>query len=548
MKRSGYKIMLGLLSLVKSFLPIMALCIGFGVLGFLAAIAITVLGGVLLLTALDVPVSGLSFEQLTVLLIVCAILRGVFRYIEQTCGHYIAFKLLAVIRDKVFTVLRNLAPAKLETRSRGDLIHLISSDIELLEVFYAHTIAPVVIAAIVSLIMSILVGMFHPLLGLFAAFSYFLIAVILPLRIWKKDKEEGLAIRNKLGALNSYFLESIRGIQETKQFKNEKERLLRIQNRTEEINQLQANIKKREAFFFGISGYYVGLLTLMMFLVNVLLYTGFETTLLTTLMLSASFGPVLAISNLAITLTGTLAAGERVLNLLEEEPETKEIIDGKRPEFSGARASDIRFSYGEEEILQDISLEINHGDMVALTGKSGSGKSTLLKLFMRFWSVKSGEISIGEENIEQVNTSHLRNLESYMTQETDLFQGTILDNILIAKSNASLEEVKEAAKKASIHSFIESLPEGYDTKVAELGESLSGGERQRIGLARVFLHDANFILLDEPTANLDSLNEGIILKSLADWKEEKTILLVSHKQSTVGIADKNVHLDSGRMS
>ncbi len=548
MERSGLKVMLGLICLVKPLAHIMILCVVFGVLGFFSAIAITVLGGELLLASLGNGYTNMTFGGICILLAGCAILRGVFRYVEQTCGHYIAFKLLAVIRDQIFAVLRKLAPAKLETRGRGDLIALITSDIELLEVFYAHTIAPVCIAILVSLGMVFSIGNFHVVLGVYALVAYLTIGYILPVCLWQKDNSDGLGVRVKLGDLNGFFLESIRGLQETLQYDGVETRQQEIMAKTEEINELQGNIKQQEGWNFGLSGFLVGAFALGMVGVNVYLQSDFQTTLLTPLLLSSSFGPVLALSNLSTTLTATIASGERVLNLLEEQPETEELLVGETPIFTGAKGRNIDFSYGEKPILSNVSMEIPKGKLVSLTGASGSGKSTMLKLFMRFWSAKKGEISISDANINDIQTAHLRSLEGYMTQETDLFQGTIRENIMLAKADATEDEMMATAKKAAINDFLMSLPEGYDTKVSEVGGNLSGGERQRIGLARAFLQDGDFILLDEPTANLDSLNEGIVLKSLKEAKQNKTILLVSHKMSTIGIADVNYHLDGGRLS
>lgn len=545
MKRSGLKVMLGLVGLVKPLAHIMFLCIFFGVIGFFCAIAITVLGGELLLAVLGN--SQLIFSNICIMLLICAVLRGVFRYVEQTCGHYIAFKLLARIRDQIFGVLRKLAPAKLETRNRGDLIALITSDIELLEVFYAHTIAPVCIAVLVSLGMVFGIGQFHLLLAVYALVAYGVIGYILPVCLWQKDNQDGLGVRTKLGNLNGYFLESLRGLHETLQFGAVANRQKELAEKTEEINGLQEKIKVQEGLNFGLSGFFVSALSLGMVALNLYLQSDFATTLRTTLLLTASFGPVLALSNLSTTLTSTIASGERVLNLLEEVPETEDVLEGETPMFTGAKAEHVDFAYKKEPILSDVSMELKKGQLVSLTGASGSGKSTMLRLFMRFWSTERGTVSISGSNINEIQTNHLRDMEGYMTQETDFFQGTIRENILLAKADATEEEVVVAAKKAAIHDFIVRLPNGYDTKVVELGESLSGGERQRIGLARAFLQDGDFILLDEPTANLDSLNEGMILKSLAEAKKDKTILLVSHKASTIGVADANYHLDGGRM-
>lgn len=289
------------------------------------------------------------------------------------------------------------------------------------------------------------------------------------------------------------------------------------------------------------------ILTLLMLAGGLLLQLPFQKLLLTTVMLSASFGPVLALANLSATMDQTLAAGERVLALLEEHPETEEILDGTTPVYSGAAVKNLSFSYGKEEILHDLTASFPQGEIVAVTGKSGSGKSTLLKLLMRFWKVREGSVLISGQDVGQIQTAHLRNLESYMIQDTDLFHDSIAENIRIGKQNATQAEIEEAAKKAAIHDFILTLPKGYDTPVGELGDTLSGGERQRIGLARAFLHDAPLMLLDEPTSNLDSLNEGVILQALEKNRGMKTVILVSHRSSTLSIADRAYIVENGRL-
>ena len=549
-RRSGLRIMGGLIRLLTPMLHIMLACITLGTLGYLCAIAITVLAAHLLLSVDGVSPWALSFGWTAAIMVICGVARAGLRYSEQTCGHYIAFKLLAAIRDKVFGALRRLAPAKMEGKGRGDLIAVVTGDIELLEVFYAHTIAPVCIAFLVSLIMCLMIGGFHPLLGLFAAVSYLAVGVLIPLITSKMGRACGVETRSRLGGLNNVFLESLRGIREVLQFGLGQKKEEEIREKTEELNRVQASIRKHESAASSWSGALVMLLPLMMMAAGIALGVGFPAVVMTTVMLAASFGPVLALANLSAAMDSTLAAGERVLSLLEEAPETPDVTDGKTPAYTGAQVRHLTFSYGEEEILHNLSASFGQGEIVAVTGRSGSGKSTLLKLLMRFWKAPAGRVTLSDTDVGEITTTHLRTLESSMTQDTDLFNVSIRDNIRIGRLNATDDEVEEAAKKASIHDFILTLPHGYDTKVGELGDTLSGGERQRIGLARAFLHEAPLLLLDEPTSNLDSLNEGMILKALREEAKKAgcSVVLVSHRKSTLGIADRAYTIESGRLS
>ena len=547
MRRNGIKIMWGLLGLLRPLAHVMVFCVALGTLGFFCAIAITVLAVNLLLTAMELSPWSLTFAAGGAIMAVCAVARALLRYGEQTCGHYIAFKLLAVIRDKVFAALRRLAPAKLEGKGRGDLISLITSDIELLEVFYAHTIAPVCIAVLVSLSMTVLIGSFHPLLGLLAGISYLLVGCVIPLATSRIGRRQGMEVRNQLGELNSYVLESLRGLRESLQYAQDGARAHEMERKTEQLNQLQKQLKRHEAAASSWSGGAVMALTLAMLGVGMVLNVTFPVLLLTTVMLSSSFGPVLALANLSATMDQTLASGERVLALLEEKPETEEVLTGQCPDFSGAEVKRLTFSYGSEEILHDLSAQFPKGKIIAVTGRSGSGKSTLLKLLMRFWSAPAGSVLISDTDVGKIPTHHLRHLESYMIQDTDLFHDSIADNIRIGKLDATQAEIEAAARKAALHDFILTLPQGYDTPVGELGDTLSGGERQRIGLARAFLHEAPFLLLDEPTSNLDSLNEGIILRALREEQDDRTVILVSHRTSTLSIAQQSYAVDCGRL-
>ena len=540
MNRNGLKVMYKLIGLVLPLLHVMVAAITMGVIGFLTAIFIIVLGGVGLLNILGFA-TALSLKQVIIGIVICAVLRGILRYAEQGSNHYIAFKLLALIRHKVFVKLRKLAPAKLEGKDKGNLISIITTDTELLEVFYAHTISPIIIAFITSVIMTIFIGRYNIFLGVIALVAYFIVGVIIPVWSSNQGDETGQQYRDEMGDLNSYFLSSVRGINDIIQYGVGKERLDEINRRTDELETKQKLLLKQEGSNRAVTDTAILLCSMAMLFAGCILYTkgevNFIQVIIPLIALMSSFGPVVAISNLSNNLFHTIAAGNRVLDLLEEEPTVEEVNGNDVTEFADMKLKNVSFSYDEEVILEDFNMDIKQNKIIGIYGKSGCGKSTLLKLLMRFWEVDNGSITIGGKNINEINTSDLRKMQSFVTQDTYLFNDTIANNIGIAKENATMEEIIAAAKKASIHDFIMSLPNGYDSKVGELGGNLSGGEKQRIGIARAFLHDAPMILLDEPTSNLDSLNEGIILKSLMESKENKTIIIVSHRKSTMNIAD-----------
>lgn len=540
MNRNGLKVMYKLIGLVLPLVHVMIAAITMGVIGFLTAIFIIVLGGVGLLNILGFA-TALSLKQVIIGIVICAVLRGILRYAEQGSNHYIAFKLLALIRHKIFIKLRKLAPAKLEGKDKGNLISIITTDTELLEVFYAHTISPIIIAFITSVIMTIFIGSYNIFLGAIALVAYFIVGVIIPVWSSNQGDETGQQYRDELGDLNSYFLSSIRGINDIIQYGVGKERLDEINRRTDELETKQKFLLKQEGSNRAVTDTAILLCSMVMLFAGCILYNkgqvDFTQVIIPLIALMSSFGPVVAISNLSNNLFHTIAAGNRVLDLLEEEPAVEEVSGKETVEFADMKLENVSFAYDDEVILEDFNMEIKKNTIIGIYGKSGCGKSTLLKLLMRFWEVNNGAITIGGKNINEINTSDLRKMQSFVTQDTYLFNDTIANNIGIAKENATMEEIIAAAKKASIHDFIMSLPKGYDSKVGELGGNLSGGEKQRIGIARAFLHDAPMILLDEPTSNLDSLNEGIILKSLMESKENKTIIIVSHRKSTMNIAD-----------
>lgn len=550
MKRSHFKVMARLIGLVKPLSGYMLLAIIMGLIGHLCAAFITIFGGYALLDALGKPVIGIGIAFTC--MAVFSIARAGLRYGEQACNHFIAFKLLALIRDKVFGALRRLCPAKLEGKDKGDLISVITSDIELLEVFYAHTISPIAIAALFSVIMVGFIGSVHPLLGAVAAAAYAVVGIAVPLFISKMSGEDGARFRRKSGELSSFVLCSLRGLNETIQYGQGERRFQQMQRHTAGLAADEERMKRVTGRNIAITNSIILLFDLTMLLLSALLcqkdVIGFEGVVIATLALMSSFGPVVALANLGSTLQSTFAAGNRVLDILEESPVVEDVTGQPETLFTGAKAENVTFAYGDETILQNVSVDVPKGSVIGINGRSGSGKSTLLKLMMRFWRVQQGEITLSGRNVDAINTADLRSMEAFVTQDTHLFHSSIAENLRIAKPDATQAEIEAACRKASVHDFITRLPQGYDTPVAELGDSLSGGERQRIGLARAFLHDAPLLLLDEPTSNLDSLNEAVILRSLREERADKTVVLVSHRKSTMGIADKVYSVEHGRVS
>ena len=547
--RSNLSCMARLITLVGPLTGVMLLAIALGVLGFIAATLIPVLGGVGILSLLN------HQDTLPLIFLVaalCALLRGVFRYGEQTCNHYIAFKLLAILRQKVFAALRRLAPAKLNGRDKGDLISVITSDIELLEVFYAHTISPAAIALVMSLLTAAFLAWFHWAYGVLALLAYATVGILLPVLASRRSGDTGNRMRQKAGQLSAFVLDSLRGVDETIQYHGQAQRLGELEGRTDDLSRVQQDMSRITGTNTAVTHTVIWLYDLALLALGLVLLeqgqVNFGGVLVPLITLMSSFGPVVALANLGATLQSTFAAARRVLDILDETPVVEEVSGQAATRFHGADCEDLTFSYGGETILDGLTLDFPKGKVVGIVGRSGSGKSTLLKLLMRFWDRQSGEVTISERDVRNINTSDLRSMQGYMTQDTDLFHDTILKNILLARPDATREEVEEACKKASIHDFILTLPQGYDTPVGELGDTLSGGERQRLGLARAFLHNAPFLLLDEPTSNLDSLNEAEILRSLHRERDQRTVILVSHRRSTMGIADQVHSVEHGRVS
>ncbi|MDR2109026.1 MAG: ABC transporter ATP-binding protein/permease [Coriobacteriales bacterium] len=559
------------MKLVAAFIGPMALAVLFGVVGNLCAILIPVAGAVALLCLLGLVGDAFLVVCLT-LMALAAVMRSACRYGEQHLNHYIAFSLLAHIRDQVFSALRRLAPAKLEGRDKGSLITLITTDIELLEVFYAHTVSPVAIAVLVSAVLCLFVGMLHPLFALIAAASYLVVGAALPALNGRITRQRGQLFREEFADLNSLVFDSLRGIAQSVQYGEGTRRRLRLAERGAGLARCQERLKQAEGRSFGLTDAVVFLASVLMLVAGVLLQRqgliGFDAVLLSSVALISSFGPVIALSALSNNLAQTFASANRVFSLMDEQPVVTEVAHGVSTGFTGIEMRKVTFGYeaataaaaatapdaapatgaATAPVLNDFSLEIAKGQVIGLSGPSGSGKSTILKLLMRFWDVDAGSITLSGEDLRILSTDCLRTLQGYMTQDTQLFDDTLLNNLLIVRPDASAADVEKACRAASLHEFIQSLPQGYETTVGELGERLSGGERQRLGLARVFLYDPPLILLDEPTSNLDSLNEAVILKSLYERARGATVVLVSHRRSTMRLADRVYTVSSGRLS
>lgn len=547
-------VMRRMLGLARPMAGTIALAVLFGIVGHLCATFIPVLAVAAGLSVAGVIAhpSGLTLTSVIAVLVAMSIVRGVLHYIEQTCNHYIAFRLLASIRDRVFASLRRLAPAKLAGADKGSLISTITADVELLEVFYAHTISPICIAVGTSIVMIVFMGSLHPLFGLVGLVAYLVVGALVPVLLSRLTGDTGRRCRELAGDLSGFVLDSLRGLREARQFGAGGRRLEELDSRSRELVRVQGLLNDRSSDGIAITSGLILLFGLGQLVLGALLFqagsVGAGAVVLATVSILSSFGPTTALAALGVTLQGTIASGARVLAVLDEEPVVPEQEGGCDVEFSGAAAEHVSFSYGGEQILSDVSAEVPANGIVGITGRSGSGKSTLCRLLMRFWDVDEGRVALSGKDVRDINTSSLREAEALVEQDTHLFHDSILDNLLLARPDATREQVEEACKAASVHDFIMSLPQGYDTMVGELGDTLSGGERQRLGLARAFLHGAPFLLLDEPTSNLDSLNEGAILRSLGEQRASRTVLLISHRASTMGIADEVIEMRSGRVS
>ncbi len=557
-RRSGIVIMSKLIGLLKGLIPIMIVAILLGTIGYLCAISITIFGAQIIASHIEPSgiLSHISTESLIIMMIAAAICRGVFHYIEQYCNHFIAFKLLAIIRHNIFCALRKLCPAKLDGKDKGNLISIITTDIELLEVFYAHTISPIFIAIATSAILIAFFFQYSIYAALLATIAYCVVGILVPLFNGSRGKKYGSDYREEFGELNSFVLESLRGLDDIIQYSCGDKRIDELNSRTSQIASSQEKLTAFEGSQRSITNIVIIISSVCMLCLCAYLQVNGQMTInasiVCTIAMMGSFGPVVAIASLSNNLNQTLASGERVLEILEEKPAFDEVSNQSPLATSDmtniAEFKNVDFGYKEDKILSNLSIKFDRGKIIGILGASGCGKSTILKLLMRFYDPDSGTVRVENRDVKTINTDDLRDKFSYVTQETHLFNDSIANNIAIAKLDATQEEIENAAKCASIHDFIMTLDVGYDTNIGELGDMLSGGEKQRLGLARAFLHDGDIMLLDEPTSNLDALNEGIILKSLSESAEDKTIIFVSHRASTLALADNLIKIESLRAS
>lgn len=552
LRRSGINIMASLILLLGSLAWVMVLAVCNGTMGFLCAMGVTLSGAAGVAKALGENIP-LSYGTLMALAIGCGILRGLLRYLEQYSNHYIAFRLLAVLRDKIFGALRVLCPTKLDSKQKGSIIAMITSDIETLEVFYAHTISPVCIAVLVSACVVIFVGIASSWwLSLIAVIGYLTVGILVPLCSSARLKASGVRYRAEFASFSAYFLDSIKGIKDIVLHNGGEKRKEEVNRRSDALLTETKKMKHDISRTSAATEMLVSVFTLATLAVGILLVGKEDLTvgrmLLGIVAVFGSFGPVIAISALPGNLTQTFASGNRVLDLLSEEPAVRPVENGRNIDgWQALSVNHLSFSYdGESQVLSDICMKVKRGEIVGIVGASGCGKSTLLKLLLRFWKKEKGTITYNGIEIEEINTANLLEHVTMVSQTTYLFDETIEENLRIAKPNATQEEIESACKQASVHDLILKLPDGYQTQVGTLGDNLSAGEKQRIGLARAFLRGSELILLDEPTSNVDSINEGMILQALKEQKKERGIILVSHRESTMAIADCVYRMEGGR--
>ena len=550
--RSGARIMASLVMLLGSLAYIMVLAVINGSLGFFCAMGVTLFGAVGVAKVMGEAIA-LSYGWIIALAIGCGVLRGLLRYLEQYGNHYIAFRLLAVLRSRIFGALRTLCPAKLESKQKGSIIAMITSDIETLEVFYAHTISPICIAVIVSLAVFIFVGnIAHWYLAFVALLGYAAVGIALPLISSARLKESGMRYRAEFAGFNAFFLDSIKGIREIVLNNAGESRRAEVDRRSDVLLEETRKMKKDITRAAAATELTVSLAIIAALAVGVLLVgcgmLSVGRMIIGVTAVFGSFGPVIAISALPGNLTQTFASGDRVLNLLSEKPAVEPVENGEEFTFDNLDVRDLSFSYdGENPVLSDICMHAGKGEIVGIVGESGCGKSTFLKLLLRFWQKDRGTIAYNGTDIDRIDGASLLDNVTMVSQTTYLFDESIEDNLRIAKPEATQQEIEEACRMASIHDFVMSLPEGYKTRVGALGDNLSAGEKQRLGLARAFLRGSSLILLDEPTSNVDSINEGIILKALREQKRSRSIILVSHRESTMAVADRVYRVEKGIM-
>ena len=527
-----------LLSFVKPLSLKMSGAVLLGIISNLSVIGITFLG----LKEMFAILSGNTNSVMKTfwLLILCGVIRGVARYMEQYLNHDIAFSLLANVRSSIFKVLRKLGPAKLSGKNSGDMITAITTDVEALEVFFAHTISPVFIAIGTSLVLVSYLLTNHLYLGLILLLGHLFVGVFVPVISYKQHEKTGSVYQETFVSLNQQVIENVDSIRDINQFSLEEEKLASLHEAGEKLNQeyqkkLKQSSKIQILSEFGVIG-----TTILMILVGTQLDLSVSQQVTTSIITLSSFGSVLALSGLGNALLSTFASGKRLFALVNEEPNVVFNSDKQqhKNEFNDLVIENLSFSYDEKQILDNLNINLEKGVTLGIGGESGKGKSTLLKLLMRYFDPNQGRILFDKTNLKDYSETELHSLESVMEQKTFIFADTIKNNISLKNEKISQEDIEKAAEAASLSEWIESLPDKYETKIGGQYRGVSDGEKQRIGLARVFLHDAPLLLLDEPTSSLDYLNEQKILHTIKHISEGKTTIVVSHRKSTLNIADE----------
>lgn len=564
---STFQVIKRLLGEAKPLAGLMVAASTAGTIGHLAATFLPVFGIIAGFALAGNPVWGMSAAGAITAMIVCAVLRGLTRYVEQYLNHNVAFHLLALFRSKAFAALRRLAPAKLAGKGKGDLIAMLTTDVELLEIFFAHTISPVAIAVTTTIVYVIVAATLSPWMALALIVSHLIIGIIVPRFFATGVRNLGPAIRGAAGELDNVMLDDMRGLDEIIRFGRGEDRAQAIEDRTRALWRDHAKLSRVNGRFAGVGGLLVALLTsaaagIAINLAGVNLYD-IPALVAAFALLASSFGPTLALAALPANLTQTFASARRLFGLMDEAPAVVE-TGTANSDYEGMRLDRVTFAYpgeGSEAILADFSLDVPQHGILGIQGPSGRGKSTMLKLLMRYWDPQRGQVTLSGTPLPQIDVHARRRIQAMMSQETHLFDGTIRENLLIALPESEIRNggaagvldarLREALAKASVLDLIDSLPDGLDTQVGELGDRLSEGERQRIGLARVFLRNADLVLFDEPTSRLDALNEAIILRSIhelskseqnADKGQDVAVVLVSHRESAMRVADAVLNL------
>lgn len=564
---STFQVIKRLLGEAKPLAGLMVAASTAGTIGHLAATFLPMFGIIAGFALAGNPVWGMSAAGAITAMIVCAVLRGLTRYVEQYLNHNVAFHLLALFRSKAFAALRRLAPAKLAGKGKGDLIAMLTTDVELLEIFFAHTISPVAIAVTTTIVYAIVAATLSPWMALALIVSHLIIGIIVPRFFATGVRNLGPAIRGAAGELDNVMLDDMRGLDEIIRFGRGEDRAQAIEDRTRALWRNHAKLSRVNGRFAGVGGLLVALLTsaaagIAINLAGVNLYD-IPALVAAFALLASSFGPTLALAALPANLTQTFASARRLFGLMDEAPAVVE-TGTANSDYEGMRLDRVTFAYpgeGSEAILADFSLDVPQHGILGIQGPSGRGKSTMLKLLMRYWDPQRGQVTLSGTPLPQIDVHARRRIQAMMSQETHLFDGTIRENLLIALPESEIRNggaagvldarLREALAKASVLDLIDSLPDGLDTQVGELGDRLSEGERQRIGLARVFLRNADLVLFDEPTSRLDALNEAIILRSIhelskseqnADKGQDVAVVLVSHRESAMRVADAVLNL------